>query len=74
MVRGTQHRTHLNDVVDTVIEAKQLAVTGTDPQVILERLQGSFDVVSGEGRKQTGQTDLPFGRGGADRTGDSDVD
>ncbi len=74
MVRGTQHRTHLNDVVDTVIEAKQLAVTGTDPQTILERLQGSFDVVSGGNREQTGQTDLPFGRGGADRTGDADVD
>ena len=74
MVRGTQHRTHLNDVVDTVIEAKQLAVTGTDPQTILERLQGSFDAVSGGNREQTGQTDLPFGRGGADRTGDADVD
>lgn len=74
MVRGTQHRTHLNDVVDTVIEAKQLAVTGTDPQTILERLQGSFDAVSGGNLEQTGQTDLPFGRGGADRTGDADVD
>ena len=74
MVRGTQHRTHLNDVVDTVIEAKQLAVTGTDPQTILERLQDSFDAVSGGNREQTGQTDLPFGRGGADRTGDADVD
>ena len=74
MVRGTQHRTHLSDVVDTVIEAKQLAVTGTDPQIILERLQGSFNVVSGGNREQTGQTDLPFGRGGADRAGDADVD
>jgi len=74
MVRGTQHRTHLNDVVDTVIEAKQLAVTGTDPQTILERLQGSFDAVSGGNREPIGQTDLPFGRGGADRTGDADVD
>ncbi|MEA1908822.1 MAG: exonuclease SbcCD subunit D [Euryarchaeota archaeon] len=74
MVRGTQHRTHLNDVVDTVIEAKQLAVTGTDPQTILERLQGSFDTVRGGNRGQTGQTDLPFGRGGADSTGDLDVD
>ncbi len=74
MVRGTQHRTHLSDVVDTVIEAKQLAVTGTDPQIILERLQSSFDVVSGGNREQIGQTDLPFGRGGADRVGDADVD
>ena len=74
MVRGTQHRTHLNDVVDTVIEAKQLSVSGTDPQTILERLQSSFDAVRGGNRGPTGQTDLPFGRGGVDSTGDPDVD
>ena len=65
MVKGTQHRRHLKDVVEMIIEAKQLAVTGTDPEIILERLQGSFDATRGDDG-QSGQTDLPFGRGGAD--------
>lgn len=65
MVKGTQHRRHLKDVVEIIIEAKQLAVTGTDPEIILERLQGSFDAIRGEDG-QSEQTDLPFGRGGAD--------
>jgi exonuclease SbcD len=77
MVRSTQHRGHLKCVVETIIEAKQLAVTGTDPEIILERLQGSFDAVRGENEGsmgQRGQTDLPFGRAGADRAGGADVD
>ena len=65
MVKGTQHRRHLKDVVEMIIEAKQLAVTGTDPEIILERLQGSFDAISGEDG-QSEQTDLPFGIGDSD--------
>ena len=76
MVKGTQHRRHLKDVVEMIIEAKQLAVTGTDPETILERLQGSFDAIRGEDGGSE-QTDLPFGSGGMDdrdNRGGADVD
>jgi DNA repair exonuclease SbcCD nuclease subunit len=76
MVKNTQYRRHLTDVTDMVIEAKQLAVSKTDPQIILEHLQNSYSVVKSE------NTDLPFGRGGGssggsggeDRGGGADVD
>ncbi len=61
MVKNTQYRRHLTDVTDMVIEAKQLAVSRTDPQIILEHLQNSYSVVKSENKEQT---DLPFGMGG----------
>ena len=64
MVKNTQYRRHLTDVTDMVIEAKQLAVSRTDPQIILEHLQNSYSVVKSENKEQT---DLPFGRSGAGR-------
>ncbi|MCD6207442.1 MAG: DNA repair exonuclease [Methanosarcinales archaeon] len=66
IVRGTQHRGHLKSVVETIIEAKQLAVTETEPETILERLRGSFDDIHGGNRQET---DLPFKRGGAAAAG-----
>jgi len=80
MVKNTQYRRHLTDVTDMVIEAKQLAVSRTDPQIILEHLQNSYSVVKSENKEQT---DLPFGMGGRgsrggsggeDRGGGTDVD
>ena len=70
MVKGTPYRNHLNDVTDMVIEAKQLAVTGTDPRIILERMKNSYGVVKPKNKKQI---DLPFGRGGTG-AGGTDVD
>ena len=68
MVKNTQYRSHLADVTDMVIEAKQLAVSKTDPQIILEHLQSSYSVVKSENKEQT---DLPFGRGGGGGSGGS---
>ncbi|KAF5414004.1 MAG: DNA double-strand break repair protein Mre11 [Candidatus Methanogaster sp.] len=63
VVKGSQYRSHTNDVVDTIIEAKQLAITGVDSQSIFYRLQDSYNAVK---RKHKGQADLPFKRGCAD--------
>ncbi|PXF58333.1 MAG: DNA repair exonuclease [Candidatus Methanogaster sp.] len=63
VVKGSQYRSHTNDVVDTIIEAKQLAITGVDSQSIFYRLQDSYNAVK---RKHKGQADLPFERGCAD--------
>ena len=80
MVKNTQYRRHLTDVTDMVIEAKQLAVSKTDPQIILEHLQSSYSVIKSENKEQT---DLPFSRGGRgnrdssggeDRGGGTNVD
>ena len=80
MVKNTQYRGHLTDVTDMVIEAKQLAVSKTDPQIILEHLQSSYSVIKSENKEQT---DLPFSRGGRgnrdssggeDRGGGTNVD
>jgi len=68
MVKNTEYRRHLTDVTDMVIEAKQLAVSKTDPQIILEHLQNSYSVVKSENKEQT---DLPFGRGGGGSRGGS---
>lgn len=74
MVKNTQYRRHLTDVTDMVIEAKQLAVSRTDPQIILEHLQNSYSVVKSENKEQT---DLLFDMGGRDgrsEAGVADVD
>nr|QNO45413.1 hypothetical protein NGOPAPKK_00003 [Methanosarcinales archaeon ANME-2c ERB4] len=68
MVKNTQYRRHLTDVTDMVIEAKQLAVSKTDPQIILEHLQNSYSVIKSENKEQT---DLPFSRGGRGNRGSS---
>ncbi len=51
-----------------MIEAKQLAVSRTDPQIILKHLQNSYSMVKSENKEQI---DLPFGKGGG---GVSNVD
>jgi len=63
VVKGSQYRSHLDDVVDTIIEAKQLAITGVDSQSIFYRLQDSYNTVK---HKHKEQVDLPFERGHTD--------